>query len=97
MLEHYGINRNNNEIAKSDKNLQYKPRHFSLTIDYLLRENIFRQSIATDKIGVIGHSFYCYTALALAVSKPWLESDQQIIIHNDPRIKALILMAPAAA
>jgi predicted dienelactone hydrolase len=97
MLEHYGNNRNNNELEKSIKNLQYRPRHLSLTIDYLLRENIFGQSIATDKIAVIGHSFGGYTALALAGGKPWLQSRQQITVHNDPRIKALILMAPAAA
>jgi predicted dienelactone hydrolase len=97
MLEHYGNNRNNNELEKSIKNLQYRPRHLSLTIDYLLRENIFGQSIATDKIGVIGHSFGGYTALALAGGKPRLQSGQQIKVHNDPRIKALILMAPAAA
>jgi predicted dienelactone hydrolase len=97
MLEHYGNNRNNNELEKSIKNLQYRPRHLSLTIDYLLRENIFGQSIAKDKIAVIGHSFGGYTALALAGGKPWLQSGQQIKVHNDPRIKALILMAPAAA
>jgi predicted dienelactone hydrolase len=97
MLEHYGNNRNNNELEKSIKNLQYRPRHLSLTIDYLLSENVFGQSLATDKIGVIGHSFGGYTALAIAGGTPWLQSGQQIEVHNDPRIKALILMAPAAA
>jgi predicted dienelactone hydrolase len=43
----------------------------------------------------IGHSGG-YTALALAGGKPWLPARQQIKVH-DPRIKALILMAPAAA
>lgn len=97
MLEHYGNNRNNNELEKSIKNLQYRPRHVSLTIDFLLSENIFGQSISIDKIAIVGHSFGGYTALALAGGKPWTQTGQQVEVQNDPRIKALILMAPAAA
>ncbi|MGD0340493.1 MAG: alpha/beta fold hydrolase [Bacteroidales bacterium] len=97
MLEHYGNNRNNNELEKSIENLQYRPRHVSLTIDYLLSENIFGQSISVDKIAIIGHSFGGYTALALAGGKPWTQSGQQVEVQNDSRINALVLMAPAAA
>jgi predicted dienelactone hydrolase len=53
-----------------------------LTIDYLLSRTVL-DKVATDKIGVIGHSFG-YTALALAGGKPWLKSGQQIKVHNDP-------------
>lgn len=97
MLEHYGNNRNNNELEKSIENLQYRPRHVSLTIDYLLSENIFGQSISADKIAIVGHSFGGYTALALAGGKPSTQSGQQVEVRNDTRVKALILMAPAAA
>jgi predicted dienelactone hydrolase len=97
MLEHYGNNRNNNELEKSVENLQYRPRHVSLTIDYLLSEDIFGQSIIIDKIAVIGHSFGGYTALALAGGKPWTQTGQPVEVQNDARIKTLVLMAPAAA
>jgi predicted dienelactone hydrolase len=97
MLEHYGNNRNNNELEKSIKNLQYRPRHVSLTIDYLLSQNIFGQSISIDKVAIVGHSFGGYTALALAGGTPWTQKRQQVEVQNDPRVKALVLMAPAAA
>jgi predicted dienelactone hydrolase len=80
MLEHYGNNRNNNELEKSVKNLQYRPRHLSLTIDYLLSET-FWTKYSYRQNWVIGHSFGGYTALA--GGKPWLQSGQQIKVHND--------------
>jgi predicted dienelactone hydrolase len=97
MLEHYGNNRNNNELEKSIENLRYRPRHVSLTIDFLLSENIFRQSISVDKIAIVGHSFGGYTALALAGGSPWTQTGQKVEVQDDPRVKALVLMAPAAA
>jgi len=97
MLEHFGNNRNNNDLADSIENLQFRPRHVSLTIDYLLSESIFGQSISIGKIAVIGHSFGGYTALALAGGTPWTQAGQKVEVQNDPRVKALVLMAPAAA
>jgi len=97
MLEHYGNNRNNNELETSTENLQFRPRHVSLTIDYLLSQDIFGQSVSIDKIAIIGHSFGGYTALALAGGKPWTQTGQQIEVQSDTRIKAMVLMAPAAA
>jgi predicted dienelactone hydrolase len=95
--EHYGNNRQNNELANNIENLQYRPKHISLTIDYLLSGNQFGQSVLSEKIAVIGHSFGGYTALALAGGTPWTRSGQQVEVQSDPRIKALVLMAPAAA
>jgi predicted dienelactone hydrolase len=97
MLEHYGNNRNNNDLENSIENLQYRPRHVSLTIDSLLSESILGQSISLDKIAVIGHSFGGYTALALAGGTPWTQAGQKVAVQNDPRVKTLVLMAPAAA
>jgi predicted dienelactone hydrolase len=96
MVEHYGNNRNNNELEKRIENLQYRPRHVSLTIDNLLADHTLGQSILLDKIAVVGHSFGGYTALALAGGKPWTQTGQQVAVQNDPRVKALVLMAPAA-
>ena len=95
MPEHYGNNRRNNELAQSIENLQYRPRHCSLTVDHLLQE--YTPSIIREKIGIIGHSFGGYTALALAGGTPWTQSGIAVEVQSDSRIKALILMAPAAA
>jgi predicted dienelactone hydrolase len=97
MLEHYGNNRNNNDLKDSIENLQYRPRHVSLTIDNLLNDRFFGQSISSDKIAVIGHSFGGYTALALAGGIPWTQAGQKVIVQSDSRVRALVLMAPAAA
>ena len=96
MVEHYGNNRNNNHLEKSLENLQYRPRHIRLTIDYLLADPFFGKHISPDKIAIVGHSFGGYTALALTGGKPWTEAGQQIAVEKDPRIKALVLLAPAA-
>ena len=95
MPEHYGNNRRNNELAQSIENLQYRPRHCSLTVDHLIQE--YTPSIIREKIGIIGHSFGGYTALALAGGTPWTQSGIAVEVQSDSRIKALILMAPAAA
>ncbi len=97
MPEHFGNNRNNNELEKSIENLQYRPKHVSLTIDHLISNSFFEHSILVDKIALIGHSFGGYTALALAGGKPWTQTGQQVEVVNDKRVKALVLMAPAAA
>ncbi len=96
MVEHYGNNRHNNQLEKSIENLQYRPRHIRLTIDYLLADSFFGKSISPGKIAIVGHSFGGYTALALAGGKPWTETGQPITVENDPRVKAVVLMAPAA-
>ena len=96
MIEHYGNNRNNNELERSVKNLQYRPRHISTTIDHLLADNTFGQHILEDKIGIIGHSFGGYTALAIAGGQVFAQKGKPVATQNDSRIKTLVLMAPAA-
>lgn len=95
MPEHYGNNRRNNELAHTIENLQYRPRHCSLTIDQLLKE--YGSFIIPEKIGIIGHSFGGYTALALAGGTPRTQTGVSVQVESDSRIKALVLMAPAAA
>lgn len=96
MLEHFGNNRRNNELGQSVKNLEYRPRHISLTIDNLVANTDLGQGIMQDKIAVVGHSFGGYTALALAGGKPWTQAGEQVEVQNDSRVKAVVLMAPAA-
>ena len=96
MLEHFGNNRNNNQLENTIENLQYRPRHVSLTIDNLLSHSFFENSIVLDKIGVIGHSMGGYTALALAGGIPRTKEGQKVEVPSDPRLKAIVLLAPGA-
>lgn len=94
--EHLGNNRNNNTLENTTCNLQYRPAHISLVIDSLLQAPWCSKSIRTDKIAVIGHSMGGYTALALAGGVPRSRQGQTIKVTPDPRLKAIVLMAPGA-
>lgn len=94
--EHYGNNRTNNTLAETVENLQYRPRHIRLTIDTLLAEPDFGNRIDPERIALIGHSFGGYTALALAGGTPWTQTGQRVAVESDPRLRALVLLAPAA-
>ena len=96
LIEHYGNNSNNNDLGKSNKNLRFRPRHVSLTIDALIHDHHFSNHILKESIAVIGHSFGGYTALALSGGQPWTQSGQRVEVHHDRRVKAIVLMAPAA-
>ena len=96
MPEHFGNNRSNNTLAESVLNLQYRPRHISLTIDFVLNNPIFAAHIDADKIAVIGHSFGGYAALAVAGGTPWTKERLRVDVQHDARVKALVLLAPAA-
>ncbi len=94
MLEHYGNNRNNNQLENTNENLINRPRHISLTIDDILSENIFGKSTLRNNIAAIGHSMGGYTALALAGGLPRTREGQKLEVSSDPRVKAIVLLAP---
>jgi predicted dienelactone hydrolase len=94
MLEHFGNNRNNNTLENTTENLVIRPRHVSLTIDFLRSDNCFSKNITQNKIGVIGHSIGGYTALALAGGVPRTREGTVVEVESDSRIKVIILLAP---
>jgi len=96
MVEHYGNNRNNNELENTEENLILRPKHISLTIDKLLSDSFFCKNIIDDKVAVIGHSMGGYTALALAGGVPRTREGKKIETTPDQRIKAIVLLAPGA-
>lgn len=96
LVEHYGNNRNNNELENTIENLINRPRHIILAIDAMVSDNRFGKRIAPNKIAVIGHSMGGYTALALAGGIPWTREGQKVEVPSDPRIRALVLLAPGA-
>ncbi len=95
MLEHPGNNRNNNELAGTYQNLVNRPRHVRLTIDAVLADPLFKASTQADNVAIIGHSIGGYTALAVAGGLPWSEDFRRVEVVADPRVKALVILAPA--
>jgi predicted dienelactone hydrolase len=96
MPEHYGNNRMDNSLSESIDNLIFRPYHLHLVIETLLGDSNFSNDLLADKIAVIGHSFGGYTALALAGGNPSTREGVPIEVQHDTRVKAIVLMAPAA-
>lgn len=97
LLEHAGNNRNNNELEGTHENLVNRPRHVRLTIDAVSSNPQFIACVQPDNVAIIGHSIGGYTALAVAGGTPWSETRQRVDVVADPRVRALVLLAPATA
>ena len=97
MLEHAGNNRNNNELEGTHENLVNRPRHVRLTIDAVSSDPQLSACVQPDNVAIIGHSIGGYTALAVAGGTPWSETRQRVDVVADPRVRALVLLAPATA
>jgi len=95
MPEHPGNNRNNNELEGTYENLVNRPRHIRLTIDAVLSDAFFTACVQANNVAVIGHSIGGYAALAVAGGMPWSEDRRRVEVVADPRVKALVLLAPA--
>ena len=104
MPEHPRNNRNNNELAGTAENLENRPRHLRLAVDWMFASEQFGSRLRADTVAVIGHSLGGYTALALAGGRPTAfghetpdNQPRPISVEPDPRVKALVLLAPATA
>jgi predicted dienelactone hydrolase len=102
MPEHPGNNRNNNDLVDTVDNLTNRPRHVRQVIDWAFSISPFASSLLPDTVAIIGHSMGGYTALAVAGGVPTSfprespdRQPQQIEVDPDPRVKALVLLAPA--
>ena len=97
MPEHPGNNRRDNTLTGSYLNLANRPRHLHMVIDAVLEDAHFAAHVDAKRIVAAGHSLGGYTALALAGGKPWSEQGLPVTVEADARIRALVLLAPAAA
>ena len=91
-FDHPGNNRKDDSRKDTLQNLQDRPRHVGLVITEVLA----RWPIDPARIAVIGHSLGGYTALAVAGGRGHDRSGQPITPAADPRVRALVLLAPAA-
>ncbi|AUX33883.1 alpha/beta fold hydrolase [Sorangium sp. Soce836] len=95
MPEHPGDNRNDRSRSETLENLRDRPRHLRLAIDAVASDAEIGPRLGEDGVAVIGHSMGGYTALAVAGGQPFAGYGQKIEVTKDPRVKALVLMAPA--
>ena len=91
-FDHPGNNRKDDRLKDTKQNLEDRPRHIGLLIDLLLEKRL----VDARRIAVIGHSLGGYTALALAGGQGWTRDGQPLSVKADPRVGALVLLAPAA-
>jgi len=101
--EHPFNNRNDNSLEGTVRNLIDRPRHIQLVIDWFFDGGKFKKYCQPDAVALIGHSIGGYTALAVAGGMPSslpsesTDGQQHLIpVVPDKRIKALVLLAPAA-
>jgi predicted dienelactone hydrolase len=92
--EHPGNNRNNNELAKDPRILSDRPSHVRTVLDWAFTDPSLAPHLVPDSAAIIGHSFGGYTGLVLAGGRPSLPTGP-IPVTSDPRVKALVLLAPA--
>lgn len=108
MIEHYGNNRNNNELEGKNENFTNRLKHTSQTIDYLFSDKQFAEHIQKDKVAVIGHSIGANSTLVLAGAIPIShaeyikkfgqtdhmgEETQDLDMPTDERVKAVVLLS----
>jgi predicted dienelactone hydrolase len=108
MPEHPFNNRTNNERHDTIENMVERPRHISQALDLLFQDPKWSTHLKKEKVAMIGHSMGAYTALAIAGGIPHtkhqieydpktkIKSSQEIAVTPDPRVKCLLLLAPAA-
>jgi predicted dienelactone hydrolase len=102
--EHPRNNRNNNDLAGTAAILVNRPRQIRSVIDWALAHNEIGSHLAPGAAAIIGHSLGGYTALALAGGTPTAfahetrdSRPEKLETTSDERVRALVLLAPAAA
>jgi predicted dienelactone hydrolase len=101
MPEHPFNNFSDNTLEGTVENLENRPRHINLAIDWFFESENFSGIIKPDAISIIGHSTGGCTALSVAggipTSLPHESSDgkaKQINIAHNRKISSLVLLAP---
>lgn len=101
MPEHPFNNFNNNTLEGTVENLESRPRHINIAIDWFFESKKFSRNIKSDSISIIGHSTGGCTALSVAGGIPTSLPNEsldgkpkQINVAHDRKINSLVLLAP---
>lgn len=101
---HPGNNRDDDRLAGTAANLENRPRHLQLVVDAAFADGVVGARLSREGVALVGHSMGAYTALALAGGNPSAFAHQTadglphpVAVVHDPRVRALVLLAPAAA
>ncbi len=104
MPVHPGDNREDRAHVDTPANLTARPRHLRLLIDRMAGDDLLGPHLPPGRVGVVGHSMGGYTALALAGGRPTTFPREMpdgvprpVEVTPDPRVAALVLLAPATA
>jgi predicted dienelactone hydrolase len=93
--KHPGNSLGDDDLADSIANLRNRPRHLLRLMAALRADAALGAAIADEPVTAIGHSLGGYAALCLAGGQPWTRARERIEVPHDPRLGALVLMAPA--
>jgi predicted dienelactone hydrolase len=103
MPEHPYNNKDDNSLEGTVENLINRPQLVTTVIDWFYEHSNFRNLLKEDEVAIIGHSMGGYTALAIAGGVPTNlpegsveQTAKPLSIAHDERVKALVLLAPAA-
>ncbi len=104
MPVHPGDNREDRSSTDTPANLFARPRHLVALIDHLLADPEAGGGLRPERVAVVGHSMGGCTALALAGAIPATTAREEpdgepraLAVASDPRVAALVLLAPATA
>lgn len=104
MPEHPGNNRNDNRLRGTATLLAHRPRQVRALLEWASTAPALVAHVDLSRIGVVGHSMGGYTGLALAGGRPMAFPEEtpdgrprRVEVVPDPRVAALVLLAPAAA
>lgn len=96
-FDHPGNHRRDQRLQGTTQNLRDRPRHLRLALDALLADPVLGAVVDAERVAVAGHSLGGYAALALAGGRPYTKEGEGIDVEVDPRVRALVLLAPALA
>lgn len=101
MPEHPFNNFSNNTLEGTVENLENRPRHINIAIDWFFESENFSRVIKSDAISIIGHSTGGCTALSMAGGIPTSLPNEsldgkpkEIIVACKRKISSLVLLAP---
>ncbi len=84
-------------MAQDRSEWRARPADITFVVDEAARWNAsdpaLRSSIDLAHIGVLGHSYGAYTALAVAGARVWL--DDTLSDLGDPRVRAMVALSPS--